>query len=70
MWFHSLIKGGNIKMVIVQDLYDFFGFDLLSQSATFTDLISYMLQVGIGVWITVFIIRSLFLATTVGRRRI
>lgn len=57
-------------MVIVNDLYDFFGFDLLSQSATFVDLISYMLEIGIGVWITVFIIRSLFLATTVGRRRI
>lgn len=57
-------------MVIVNDLYDFFGFDMLSQSATFVDLISYMLEIGIGIWITVFIIRSLFLATTVGRRRI
>lgn len=57
-------------MVIVDDLYEFFGFDMLSQTATFVDLISYMLQIGIGIWITVFIIRSLFLATTVGRRRI
>lgn len=57
-------------MVIVNDLYEFFGFDMLSQSATFVDLISYMLQIGIGIWITVFIIRSLFLATTVGRRRV
>lgn len=57
-------------MVLVNDLYEYFGFDMLSQSATFVDLISYMLQIGIGIWITVFIIRSLFLATTVGRRRV
>ena len=57
-------------MVIVQDIYDFFGFELLTESATFIDLINNMLMIGIGVWVTIFIIRSMFLATTIGRRRI
>ena len=57
-------------MILVEDLYDYFGFELLSQSSTFVDLINNMLMIGIGVWLTIFIIRSLFLATTVGRRRI
>lgn len=57
-------------MVIVQDLYDFFGFELLTESATFVDLINNLVMIGIGVWVTIFIIRSLFLTTTYGRRRI
>lgn len=57
-------------MVIVQDLYDFFGFELLTESATFVDLINNLVMIGIGVWVTIFIIRSLFLTTTYGRRRL
>ena len=57
-------------MVLVQDLYDFFGFELLTESATFVDLINNLVMIGVGVWLTIFIIRSLFLATTIGRRRI
>lgn len=57
-------------MVIVQDLYDFFGFEVLTESATFVDLINNLVMIGIGVWVTIFIIRSLFLTTTYGRRRI
>lgn len=57
-------------MVLVQDLYDYFGFELLTESATFIDLLNNMLMIGIGVWLTIFIIRSLFLATTIGRRHI
>lgn len=57
-------------MVIVQDLYNFFGFELLTESATFVDLINNLVMIGIGVWVTIFIIRSLFLTTTYGRRRI
>lgn len=57
-------------MILVNDLYDYFGFELLTESATFVDLLNNMLMIGLGVWLTIFIIRSLFLATTVGRRRI
>lgn len=57
-------------MILVNDLYDYFGFELLAESATFVDLLNNMLMIGLGVWLTIFIIRSVFLATTVGRRRI
>lgn len=56
-------------MEIVQSLYDFFGLDLISSSATLIDLINAILQIGLSVWITLFIIRCLFLACTFGERR-
>lgn len=56
-------------MELVQELYEFFGFELITQSATFIDLINAFLQVGIGLWLTVFIMRSVFLLVTVPDRR-
>lgn len=56
-------------MEIANDLIQFFGIDLLSESATFVDLINVTMRIGVSLWITIFIIRSLFLATTIGGRR-
>lgn len=56
-------------MELVQSLYDFFGFEILSESATFPELLSYIMQIFIGVWIVIFIIRSLFMAITLPDRR-
>ena len=57
-------------MDLVQSLYDFFGFDLLSSAVTFPELLSYILQVFIGVWLVLFIIRSIFMVTTIADRRL
>lgn len=56
-------------MELIQELYDFFGFELITQSATFIDLINAFIQVGLGLWLTVFIMRSVFLLVTVPDRR-
>ena len=53
-------------MALVESLYNFFGFNLISESATFVDLLSNIFQIGCGLWVTIFIIRSLFMATNVG----
>ena len=55
-------------MELANLLYTFFGFDTLSSSATLIDLIQLILKIGCGLWLTIFIIRSMFLATTVSRR--
>lgn len=55
-------------MELANLLYNFFGFDTLSNTATLIDLIQLILKVACGVWLTIFIIRSMFLATTVSRR--
>lgn len=55
-------------MELVNLLYEFFGFDTLSAATTLVDLLQLILKVGCGMWLTIFIIRSLFLATTVSRR--
>ena len=55
-------------MEIANLLYTFFGFDTLAESATFVDFISTTCKVMIGVYITVFIIRSVFLLLTVPER--
>lgn len=52
-------------MALVESLYQFFGFDMISQSATFIDLLNNIIQIACGLWITIFIIRSLFMATNV-----
>lgn len=56
-------------MALVESLIEFFGIDLLQQAATFTDVISLVLEIGVGVWLTLFICRCLFLACTIGDRR-
>lgn len=57
-------------MELVQSLYDFFGIELLTESTTFPELISYILQIFIAVWLVLFIIRSMFLVASVGDRRL
>ena len=56
-------------MAISDSIIQFFGIDLLTSSATFVDLLNLTLRIGVGVWVTVFIIRSMFLATTIGGRK-
>lgn len=56
-------------MEIAQMLFDFFGFENISNTATFTDLLYSMFQIFSGLWVTIFIIRSLFLAVTIPERR-
>lgn len=52
-------------MALIQSLYDFFGIELLSQSSTFVDLINNVLLIGLGLWITCYIIKCLFMACTI-----
>lgn len=46
-------------------IYNFFGFEALAETATFVDLLQAMLKIGCGLWVTIFIIRSLFMATRI-----
>ena len=56
-------------MELVQNLYDFFGIELLTESATFVDLVNSFVQIGLALWIVLFIMRSIFLLCTVPDRR-
>ena len=56
-------------MEVVNSLIEFFGINLLGESATFVDLLNCIFRIGISMWLTIFIIRSMFLATTIGGRR-
>lgn len=47
-------------MDIFNSFYDFFGFELLSETATFVDLVNNILQIGLGLFIVAFFIKSLF----------
>lgn len=53
-------------MALIESLYEFFGIELLTESATFIDLINNVLLVGLGIWLTCFICRCLFMATRIG----
>lgn len=53
-------------MAIIESLYNFFGFNLISESSSFVDLLNSILQISCGLWVTIFIIRSLFMATNIG----
>lgn len=57
-------------MSIVQSLYDFFGYEFISQSATFIDVINNIMTIGIGIWLVLFIIKCLFYACTLGGKRL
>lgn len=46
-------------MEVFSDFYDFFGLELLTETATFVDLINNIFQIGLGVFITCFFIKSL-----------
>lgn len=47
-------------MSIFNSLYVFFGFDLLSETATLVDFINVALKVGVAVFVTCFFIKALF----------
>lgn len=46
-------------MEIFTDFYNFFGLDLLTESATLVDLVNNLVQIGLGLFITCFFIKSL-----------
>ena len=48
-------------MELVEILFQFFGFNVLAESATFPEFVSWFLMCACGVWIVLFIIRSLFM---------
>lgn len=56
-------------MALADSLIQFFGINLLTSSSTFVDLLNVMLRIAVGIWITFFIIRSMFLITTIGGRK-
>lgn len=56
-------------MELAQSLYDFYELELLTESATFPDLLNSIMQIGISLWITLFICKSLFIACTISGRR-
>lgn len=56
-------------MELANILYEFFGFEALSLSATFTDLLSSVLKIGCGLWLTAFILRSMLLTLSLPDRR-
>ena len=47
-------------MEIFNSLYDFFGFELLAEASTFVDLLNALVQVGLGVFIVCFFLKSIF----------
>lgn len=56
-------------MEIAQSLYDFFEIATLDSAATFTDFIYVLIQIGVSIWVTLFICKCLFMACTVGDKR-
>ena len=56
-------------MSIADSLIQFFGIDMLTQTATFIDVINCVLRIGVSVWLTLFICKCLFAVTTVADRR-
>lgn len=47
-------------MDIFNSFFDFFGLELLTESATFVDLINNLVQIGLALFIVCFFIKSLF----------
>ena len=52
-------------MQLANMVYEFFGFENISQSATFIDLLDAVIKIGVGLWITIFIIRSMMMVLRV-----
>lgn len=63
------MQKGGFQMEIVNSLIEFFGIDMLTDSATFVDLLNVVMRIGVSVYVTVFIIRSVFLTATLPERR-
>lgn len=47
-------------MEIFNSFFDFFGLDLLTESATLVDLINNLVQIGLAMFILCFFIKALF----------
>lgn len=56
-------------MALADILYNFFGFDIVLNVSTFPQLLAGMCKIGCGMWLTIFIIRSMFMATRLGESR-
>lgn len=56
-------------MALINSLIEFFGIDMLESTSTFPELLNVVLQIGCGIWITLFICRCLFMATTFADRK-
>ena len=50
-------------MELVDMLFDFFGFEMISSSATLPELIVWISKVGIGVYLVLAVIRGLFITS-------
>lgn len=50
-------------MELVNMLFDFFGFEMISSSATLPELIVWLSKVGIGVFLVLSVIRGLFISS-------
>lgn len=55
-------------MEIAESIYEFFELSTLESSATFIDVINNLIQIGVSIWITMFIIKCMFMACTFGER--
>ena len=56
-------------MAVAESLYEFFEIATLDSSATFIDFLYVLIQIGVSIWITLFIVKCLFMACTVGDKR-
>ena len=55
-------------MEIANMIYNYFGFASLTEAATLIDLLQLILKIGCGLWVTTFVIKCLFMATTIPNR--
>ena len=56
-------------MEIAESLFEFFEINALDSTATFTDFMYLLIQVGTSIWIVMFIVKCLFMACTLGDKR-
>lgn len=56
-------------MALVDELYQFFEISTLAESATLLDVINSIVNIGLAVWLTMFITSCLFMATNISKRR-
>lgn len=47
-------------MEIINELYNYFGIDMLSEAVTFPELLIYLVKVGFGIFVVCFFISSFF----------
>lgn len=57
-------------MEIIQDIMDFFGIDMLTESATFVDVLSFIIMLAFAVFIVCYIVKLMFTLLSLPNRRI